>query len=88
MELTPKWTGYRPTEFLRMVDREGAVPTAKRLIMSSTPSSGFTRLWELKRLDLTVEALALRVPWRQLFTEVELKKARQRLDQLNYKSEL
>jgi hypothetical protein len=71
-----------------MVDREGAVPTAKRLIMSSTPSSGFTRLWELKRLDLTVEALALRVPWRQLFTEVELKKARQRLDQLNYKSEL
>jgi hypothetical protein len=80
--------GYRPIEFLRMVDREGALPTAKRLIMSSTPSSGFTRLWKLKRLDLTVEALALREPWRRLFTEVELKKAQQRLDQLNYKSEL
>jgi hypothetical protein len=34
------------------------------------------------------EALALREPWRRLFTEAELKKARQRLDQLNYKSEL
>jgi hypothetical protein len=79
--------GYWPTEFLRMVDREGPLPTAKRLIMSTTPSSGFTRLWELERLDLTVEALALREPWRRLFTEVELKKARQRLDQLNYKSE-
>lgn len=71
-----------------MVDCEGALPTAKRLIMSRTPSSGFTRPWELKRPDLTVEALALREPWRRLFTEAELKKARQRLDQLNYKSEL
>jgi hypothetical protein len=46
--------GYRPTEFLRMVDREGALPTAKRLIISSAPSSGFTRLWELRRLNLTL----------------------------------
>jgi len=80
--------GYRPTEFLRMVDREGALSTAKRLIMSRSPSSGFTRLWELKRLDLTVEALALRDPWRRLFTEGELQTARQRLNQLDYKAEL
>ena len=39
--------GYRPTEFLRMVDQEGALQTAKRLIMSSSPSSGFTRLCEV-----------------------------------------
>jgi hypothetical protein len=56
--------------------------------MSSAPSSGFTRLWELKRLDLTVEALALREPWRRLFTDVELEKARQRLDRLHYKSKV
>jgi hypothetical protein len=79
--------GYRPFEFLRMVDRGGALPTARRLIMSSAPSSGFTRLWELNRLDLTVEALALREPWRRLFTEEELGKARQRLAQLRYKFE-
>jgi hypothetical protein len=39
-------------------------------------------------LDLTVEASALREPWRRLFTEVELEKARQRLDQSNYNPEL
>lgn len=72
--------GYRPIEFLRVVEREGALTTARRLIMRSAPSSGFTRLWELKRLDLTVEALALRQPWRRLFTEAELGQARQRLD--------
>jgi hypothetical protein len=55
--------------------------------MSGTPSGGFTRPWELKRLDRAVEALALREPWRRLFTEAELEKARQRLDQLDYKSE-
>ena len=37
--------------------------------------------------DLTVEALALREPWRRLFTEEELGKARQRLAQLRYKFE-
>jgi hypothetical protein len=41
----------------------------------------------LKRLDLTVEALALRKPWRRLFTEEELGKARQRLGQLHYNFE-
>ncbi|MGA7809941.1 hypothetical protein, partial [Bradyrhizobium sp.] len=80
--------GYRPTEFLRMVEREGALPAARRLIMSSAPTSGFTRLWELKRLDLTVEALALREPWRRLFSEAELGQARQRLERLNYSFEV
>lgn len=80
--------GYRPIEFLRMVDRDGALPAARRLIMSRAPSSGFTRLWELKRLDLTVEALALREPWHRLFTEEELGKARQRLGQLHYNFEV
>jgi hypothetical protein len=76
--------GYKPTEFLHMIDRDGPLPTAKRLILSSAPSSGFTRLWELKRLDLTVEALALRKPWRRLFTADELERARQRLKKFEY----
>lgn len=76
--------GYRPTEFLRMIERDGALPTAKHLILSSTPSSGFTKLWELKRLDLTVEALALREPWRGLFSVAELERAERRLKQYGF----
>jgi hypothetical protein len=76
--------GYWPNEFLRMLELDGALPTAKRLIMSSAPSSGFTRLWELNRLDLTVEAIALRKPWRLLFTEVELERAQRRLRQYGF----
>jgi hypothetical protein len=73
--------GYRPREFMRMIDQIGALPTAKRLIASATPSTGFTRLWELNRLDLTVEALALSEPWRGLFLSTELDRARRRLKQ-------
>ncbi len=76
--------GYRPTEFLRMIERDGALPTAKHLIMSNRPSSGFTKLWELKRLDLTVEALALREPWRDLFSVAELERAERRLKQYGF----
>jgi hypothetical protein len=78
--------GYKPTEFLRMVNKDGALQTAKRLILSNTLSTGFSRLWELNRLDLTVEALALREPWRQLFTEDEIERAQQRLEKMNYNS--
>jgi hypothetical protein len=76
--------GYRPTEFLNMIERDGALVTARRLIMSATPSSGFTRLWELKRIDLTVEALVSREPWRRLFLEIELDRAQRRLKQYGF----
>ncbi len=73
--------GYRPTEFLKMIEREDALSVAKRLIMNKTPSSGFTRLWELKRPDLTVEAVATTSEWRHLFSEEELERAERRLKQ-------
>lgn len=76
--------GYRPTEFFNMMERDGALVTAKRLIMSDHPSSGFTRLWELRRIDLTVEALALHEPWRRLFSEVELGRAQRRLKKYGF----
>jgi hypothetical protein len=72
--------GYRPTEFLKMISRESPLLVAKRLIMSKTPSSGFTRLWELKRLDLTVEALALSGQWKHLFSQQERERAESRLE--------
>lgn len=75
---------YTPTYFLKMIDEMGGLQTAKVLLRKDTISSGFTKLYECKRLDLTVEALILRNPWQQLFTEEERKIAKRRLEELGY----
>ncbi len=79
---------YPAPEFFRMLtDRQG-VATAKALITKATPSTGFTSLWEKGRLDLTVEAEVMSNPkWFPLFTAEELRKARIRLDQHDYRPE-
>lgn len=71
--------GYYPTRFRQMVEEYGGLAAAKQLLSGETPSDGFERLWELGRLDLTVECLALREPWRRLFTDEELREAERRL---------
>jgi hypothetical protein len=43
------------------------------------------KLWEFKRLDLTVEALVLRPEWSLLFSEEERQIARKRLSDYGYK---
>src|SRR4051794_19137514 len=58
--------GYNATYFLRMLNELGGVATAKRLINANAPSEGFTKLWEMKRLDLSVEALVRLPQWRDL----------------------
>jgi hypothetical protein len=79
--------GYRPSYFLQMLGNYGPVDTAIRLITAPKFHEGFIRLWELRRLDLTVEAIILRNPYNQLFTKEVLEKARERLEQLGYKEE-
>lgn len=79
--------GYRPSYFLQMLGNYGPIDTAIRLVMAPKFHEGFTRLWELRRLDLTVEAIILRNPYNQLFTKEILEKARERLEQLGYKEE-
>ena len=76
--------GYRPTRFRQMVNREGGWEAARTLLRSETLSDGFARLWEENRLDLTVEALVLREPWRRLFTDAELAQAARRLEEMGY----
>ena len=76
--------GYRPTRFLRMVNERGGLKTARRLLHADHLSDGFARLWEEQRLDLSVEAVVLREPWRRLFTEVELAIASRRLEDMGY----
>jgi len=77
--------GYKATYFLQMVNKSGGVATAKQLINSEKVSVGFTKLWELGKLDLTVEALVQDPKWKSLFTAEEIEKARKRLDEYKKK---
>ena len=70
--------GYTPTGMLGMMQQHGAIETARRLL-ASPPSEGFKRLALMNRLDLAIENIVQREPWRALFTEGELRKAAQRL---------
>ena len=77
--------GYTPSIFLRMLNEKGALQTARQLINASQPSDGYTRLWELKRLDLSVEAVVHdNAKWHSLFTQDELDKCRKRLTDYGY----
>ena len=75
---------YYPNYFLRMVVDRGDLSAAKHLLGGDKLSDGFVRLWEEQRLDLSVEALALRDPWSALFTHEELAEAQRRLDGAGY----
>ena len=76
--------GYRPTYFLQMVRQYGGLKAARRLLSASNPQYGLTRLWELGRLDLSVEALVLQDPWAELFSDIERQSARDRLETYGY----
>ena len=80
-----KEIGYTPSAFLQMLQDKGALQTARQLINSSQPSSGYGRLWERKRLDLTVEAVVHdNAEWHSLFTQDELDRCRKRLTECDY----
>jgi hypothetical protein len=70
-----------------MVSEYGAVDAARRLLDVSSPAEGFTRLHELGRLDLSVEAMALRPEFEPLFTTRQRRAAKLRLDLLGYEGE-
>lgn len=74
-----KAIGYNASRFIRMVNEHGGLAAAKQLINADQPSDGFTELWERQRLDIAVEARALKPGFRELFTDAELAKCRKRL---------
>ncbi|CAM3134761.1 hypothetical protein BRDI103020_16585 [Brevundimonas diminuta] len=57
----------------------------RRRTIRGSATSGFDRLWEEKRLDLSVEALILQPEWQDLFNEDDKKAARRRLQQYGYR---
>lgn len=76
---------YKPTRFFQMLQTKGAIVTAKELINKSGVTDGFTRLWECKRLDLSLEALIIKDKYKELFTEEEIEKCLNRLKEYGYK---
>lgn len=73
--------GYNPTYFLRMLGELGAIETARRLVSTAVPSDGYTNMWEMGRLDITVEAAVVDPRFAALFTPEEIRKAKDRLDE-------
>lgn len=63
-----------------MVFQHGAVGSVRRLLASPTVSDGFVRLWNLSRLDLTVESLVVDTRFARLFTDEERATAARRLE--------
>lgn len=76
--------GYNASRYLQLLSEKGGLATAKQLIRVEGGTDGFTRLWSLKRLDLSVEALVISEEFRPLFTEEERELCRDRLAQYNY----
>ena len=76
--------GYKPIAFEIMLGEQGAVETAHRLLATFKYQDGFRRLWDLGRLDLSLECHVLKSRYRGLFTPNELDEARKRLCQLDY----
>ena len=64
-------TGYWPGYLLRSVRRDGGLAVAKGLLAKS-PSKGFKRLEEAKRMDLSIEYLVVEGRYAHLFTPEEL----------------
>lgn len=63
--------------FHGMLQQRGGWATAQHCLGSQT--DGFTTLWQMGRLDLSVEYAVLEPKWAPLFTDDELATARQRL---------
>jgi hypothetical protein len=73
--------GYNPSLFLQMVERHGGVYAATKALLADSrhTSYGFQRLYDMRRLDASVE-YAVCLPWfRELFTNSEVDEAEMRL---------
>ena len=76
--------GYNASRFIQMVAELGGVETANRLLDTNGVSEGFTRLWESKRLDLSVEALVIEERYSPLFDARRRRMAHERLEQYGF----
>ena len=71
--------GFRPVLLRRYIVLNGGVAAAKELVFKPG-TTGLERLLDLGKAEMSLEATMLRPEFRPLFTEPELKEARQRLE--------
>jgi 16S rRNA U516 pseudouridylate synthase RsuA-like enzyme len=84
-EESEKLLRYSSSVFINMLNKDGAVKTVKKLIKNN-PSKALKKLHEINRLDLTVEGVLINNPeLHPLFTEAEIKKAKNRISYYNKK---
>ena len=72
-------SGCDPSVFLEMVRLHGPIEACSRAVMQPALLSTSLKLWQMNRLDLTIEALVLRDRFKILFCDPVLVMARQRL---------
>ena len=77
--------GYNATRFLQLIAEKGGLAAAKQLSNRPGGTDGFTTLWELGRLDLSVEAHVLEPEFESLFSEEERNMCRERLEEFGFK---
>lgn len=83
---TLRETSYRPHYFQQMIKERGELDASLSLVRAKKPSDGFTKLWELKRLDLTVEAVVSAPEFAALFSASDIVAAKRRLKQYGYEA--
>ena len=70
---------------MRPVERSKAMETARRALSGSRDSEGFGQLQRMGRLDLSLEALAVKKAYTALFSDDEVNQALMRLLDAGYK---
>lgn len=76
--------GVKFTRLRNMLESEEGYKVAIELISKPKVTDGVTNLWEIERLDLSIEALVLQKRFRSLFSEEVISKAKRTLTDLGY----
>jgi hypothetical protein len=73
---------------LNFIENYGAIGACKRLMSTGLEriQSGFTKMWELNRMDLTFESIIVRDKYKYLFDEKTVNMATERLKKFDKKS--
>lgn len=77
-----KRKGFSSTAFIKMLEKHGAVKTAKSLLNTKELNKGFSRILNKKLTQHSMEAIVLRPEYKELFTEKELEVCRRRLGEI------
>lgn len=81
-----KKLGYIPTRFIQMLQKENNDGYKLALkIVKTNAVSGLEKLWEMGRLDLTMEARILKPEYKDLFSKEIIDICTKKLKQLGYK---